>query len=138
MRKVALVAVALVVVAGFGIGTATAGAAVRRGNDDFCEALANVSDDVGSDDVGSDDGSGSAIDPDKAEALADGLRRAAKEAPRKVKKAMKRLAKRYDRLADGDNPSSLFANERFLRDSLTYSTYYLDQCADITIPETDE
>jgi hypothetical protein len=133
MRKVALVTVAMVVLAGFGIGAATAGAAGRRGNDDFCEALTNISSDVGS-----DDGSNAGVDPEEAEEVADGLRRAAKEAPRKVKKAMRRLAKRYDRLADGDNPASVFANERFLRDSLTYSTYYLDQCTDITIPEADE
>jgi len=132
MRRVAVVSVAAVVLVGLGIGSATAGASVRRGNDDFCDVLAGISSDIDSEDMST------GVDPDAAEAVADGLRDAAKEAPRKVKKAMKRLAKRYDRLADGDNSASVFANKRFLRDSLTYSTYYLDQCADITLPEQDE
>jgi hypothetical protein len=133
MRKVALATVVMVVLAGFGIGAATAGAAVRRANDDFCEALTDVSSGIGSDDPSS-----TGIDPEAADGVADNFRRAAKEAPRKVKKAMKRLAKLYSRVADGDNAASVFANERFLRDSLTYSTYFLKQCADITIPDSDE
>ena len=134
MRKLAIVTMLAVLTATLGLTAVGAGAAVSRGgNEDFCEALATVGDDF------TDSSDSSGIDEDSADEIADGLRDAAREAPRKVKKAMKRLARVYDRITDEESVGSLFATRRFLRDSVTYSTYYIEQClGDLTIPTLDE
>jgi hypothetical protein len=133
MRKLAMVTAAAVLAGGLALGGAPAGAATRRGgNESFCEALLDVSTDV-------DNSNPTGLNRESAEAIAKSLRRASKFAPRKVKKAMRRLAKLYLRIADGDDAVEVFANQRFLRDSVTYSTYYIDQCfGDVTAPTLDE
>lgn len=130
MRKLSIITATAVSAAGLALGAIPAGAATHLGgNEEFCEALPDV-DDFG--DPGADPSS--VFDPDAADDYADALRDAARHAPKKVKKAIRRVAKVYDNIDDQGVAAASIASERFIRDSLTYSTYYLETCADITIP----
>ena len=127
MRKLAILTAAAVGSAGFLLASMPAGAG---DTDEFCEAL------VGVGEASAPDASG-AFDPEVAESIADGMRDAAKRAPKKVKKAMRRLARVYENIEGDDAAEDLaaeFASDRFIRDSITYSTYYLETCANLTVP----
>ena len=92
MRKLAILIAAAVGSAGFLLASMPAGAG---DTDEFCEAL------VGVGEASAPDASG-AFDPEVAESIADGMRDAAKRAPKKVKKAMRRLARVYENI-EGDD-----------------------------------
>jgi hypothetical protein len=126
MRKV-LVAIIAVALVGLGFGVGSAGASVRSVDEEaFCETLNGVS-----------DFSENTFDPNSYESITGPMREAAKFAPKKVKKAMRRLAKLYDNLSGGneEDAAELFSNQRFLKAQITYSTYYAETCADIDIPD---
>ncbi|MBM3671871.1 MAG: hypothetical protein FJW86_06775 [Actinobacteria bacterium] len=135
MRKLAILAATAVGSAGLLAAAAPAGAATPRvGNDDFCEASVDFQDSFG---VYTGE-----FDPDSIEALADSLRKASRFAPKKVKKAMRRVAKLYERVADDEeyflellDVTDLARSDlRFVRDSVTYSTYYLETCSVTVTP----
>lgn len=130
MRKLAILTALAVGSAGLSVAALPAGAATSRGegNESFCETLLEVGQDAGG------TGTAGAFDTEAADAVADSLRAAAKFAPKKVKKAMRRMAKVYSNIEEDDDFAAAFANQRFLRDSITYSQYYVEQCTTITIP----
>jgi hypothetical protein len=126
MRKVALLTAGSLVLGGLLLAAAPAGAATARGQGSkFCQAF-------GDSDIPTD---GTEFDEEFAEETADSLRRAAKHAPKKVKKAMRRVAKAYDDIDSEEEAIEAFTDEDLIEDSITYSTYYLEECANIEVPE---
>jgi hypothetical protein len=124
--------VLVLVIAGVALSGAVAGASVRRENSDFCEAAADVNAQV-------TDPDNAELTPEDAASAAKGMKHASKFAPKKVKKAMRKLVRTYNRIADGEDISTVFGGEdglAFIRASGVYSRYYLQQCGDGSGPGT--
>jgi phosphoribosylaminoimidazole-succinocarboxamide synthase len=134
MRRVSarvVVTVVAVLVAGSMWAAAPAGAGVSATNKKFCAAVADFGEQIGD----------PSSDREEAEEIASSFRKAAKYAPSKVKKAMKKVASLYGRIADGDSPVEVFATggTGFVRAASTFGTYYASQCfdVDITLPDQE-
>lgn len=100
-----------------------AGARIERGNDKFCEILS------------SDQGAGinfEGLGPAEAEYAATLIRKLSKTGvPTKLKKDFKKLAKIYDRIADGEPADAVIADRStFVQSALTrFSKYFQTNCA---------
>lgn len=130
MRKVGAIVVALAVTAGLAFAAAPAGAGVaEKSTKKFCNAVSNAFDDISA-------GAASGIDEESAGNVAKALRKAAKSAPsKKIKKAMKKLAGFYNRIADGESLGDVFIDAGYARAAATFTTAYLKSCiGDISIP----
>jgi hypothetical protein len=131
MRTVAILASLVVLVAGVGWASPPVGARTAEKSTRFCKAVDTFS------------GltttlAGVQLKKKDAAALAGALRSAAKLAPSKVKRAMKRLATLYERIASAKNPGRVFsANaEALIGASTTFGTYYTQQCTAVLLPTT--
>ena len=132
MRTVVTIAVGAVLVVGLALGSARAGASVHRANERFCEALRDVSSDIGQ---GNPDNPGG-VSQESARTLVSSYRSAARFAPKKVKKAMKKLAKIYSKIANGGDAEIILTENAapFVKASAVYAPYYAEQCVSPTIP----
>lgn len=131
MRKVAIVMLSAGVAAGFGFAAAPGGATVAAKNTRFCRAVSQF----GSLSAGLTSGS---LSPDEAGTIAKALRKAGKTTPRKVRNAMNRLARIYDRVANGDTFAQVLRDDitALTEAGATFGMYYAQQCANVSIPTT--
>jgi len=109
---------------------APAGARAAQTNDEFCELLS------------SDQGVGinfEGLDPDEAEYAGTLVRKLIKTGvPKKVKKALKKIAKVYDRIAEGEPAAEVLDAEqqqRILPELSRFSKYFSANCF-VTVPST--
>ena len=110
-----------------GITAAPAGARVTAANTEFCVIVSDPGINIDFDGLG----------PEEAEYAAGLMRDAAKtDVPSKLKKDLLKLAKVYDRIADGEPSVDVIASKQtFVNKALTrFSKYTAQQC--ITTPES--
>jgi len=133
MRRFAAVAGAALLAVTAISSFASAGASVPVKDAKFCAAVAKLGEEI---DALPADTEG--IDEAAARKSAKAIRKAAKSAPKKVRKAMNVIAGTYDRLADGDSIADVIAEDAgdFAKASAIYGIYYAKNC--IELPEVPE
>jgi hypothetical protein len=89
----------------------------------FCNALDSIQDDI--EDAGTD---ASDLNRDTLEEFADGLKKAGKQAPAKVKKAANKLAAFYGGLADAD-PAAIARASNLGNSFSTFFGYVATRCS---------
>jgi len=100
----------------------------------FCRTLEKLSEDIGPAPT-----DGTQIDIKQAAKVAKALRKAAKVAPKSLRKPLKTLAAVYERVADGATLVDIIEDEgvEFSEASARYALYYAEKCLGVDVPDTE-
>ena len=133
MQRVNALAMGVVLAVGLAwtvpaVGSATVGEKKPK----FCRTLEKLDDNLGSTPAEGQ------LEPKQAAKVAKALRKAAKVAPKGLRKALKTLAAAYERIADGATLIDIIQDQgdEFSEASASYGLYYTEKCLGVNVPDT--